>query len=173
MEMRGSSPYRPCALGVATKTSYFSRIPRDDHLSLHCPRFSPRLRCRPPPLSIPVLKHKPDKTLSSLSQVSTDSFAHSGGPVKSRHCHGVRLMILGQAAAALQVLQSRKSGQRLFFIQHLMASRVLAPDFDQRHPARLNRLPTICLQALSTTPEPTGNPRLRQRSQRIRSALAS
>ena len=35
-----------------------------------------------------------------------------------------------------------------------MASRALPPAFDQRHPARLNRLQTICLQALSTTPEP-------------------
>ena len=35
-----------------------------------------------------------------------------------------------------------------------MASRALHPAFDQRHPARLNRLSTICLQTLSTTPEP-------------------
>ena len=40
------------------------------------------------------------------------------------------------------------------------------PDF-------FNRFPTMCLQVFSTTPDPTGNPRLRQRSQRIRSALAS
>ena len=37
----------------------------------------------------------------------------------------------------------------------------------------MNRLPTICLQALSTTPDPTGNPRSRRRSRRIRSLLAS
>ena len=53
---------------------------------------------------------------------------------------------------------SKKSVQRLFFKQHLTVSRVLAPAFDQRHPARLNRLLTICLQALSTTPDPTGSP---------------
>ena len=34
-----------------------------------------------------------------------------------------------------------------------MASMALPPAFDQRHPARLNRLQTICLQTLSTTPE--------------------
>ena len=85
----------------------------------------------------------------------------------------VWFIFLGQAAAARQALQSRKSGQRLFSRQHLTASRALAPAFDQWRPARLKRLPTICLQALSTTPEPTGSPSFRQRSQRIRSALAS
>ena len=74
---------------------------------------------------------------------------------------GVRLTFLGQAAVALQALQSRKSGQRLFLKQHLMASTALAPIFDQWRPAPLNRLPTICLQALSTTPDPTGSPRCR------------
>ena len=61
----------------------------------------------------------------------------------------VHLMILGQTADALQALQSRKSGQRLFLKQHLTASKVLAPAFDQWIPAPLNRLPTICFQALS------------------------
>ena len=42
----------------------------------------------------------------------------------------------------------------LFSRQRLMANRALPPAFDQQHPARLNRLQTICLQALSTTPEP-------------------
>ena len=37
----------------------------------------------------------------------------------------------------------------------------------------MNRFPRMCLQAFSTTSDPTGNPRLRQRSQRIRYALAS
>ena len=54
-----------------------------------------------------------------------------------------------------------------------MASTALAPAFDQRRPAPLSRLPTMRLQALSTMPDPTGKPRLRQRSQRIRSILAS
>ena len=61
-------------------------------------------------------------------------------------------------AAARQVLHSRKSGQRMFSRQHLVASRALAPAFDQRHPAVLNRLPKMCLQALSATLDPTGNP---------------
>ena len=39
-----------------------------------------------------------------------------------------------------------------------MASRALVPAFDQRHPAVLNRLPRMCLQALSTTLGPVGNP---------------
>ena len=37
-----------------------------------------------------------------------------------------------------------------------MASSALMPAFDQRHPAFLNRLPTMRLQAFSTTPDPTG-----------------
>ena len=55
----------------------------------------------------------------------------------------MRLTFLGQAAGALQSLQSRKSGQRLFLKQHLMASTALAPIFDQWRPAPLNRLPRI------------------------------
>ena len=39
-----------------------------------------------------------------------------------------------------------------------MASGALAPAFDQRHPAVLNRLPKMGLQTLSTTLDPTGNP---------------
>ena len=70
-------------------------------------------------------------------------------------------IFLVQVAATRRSLQSRKSAQRLFSMQHLTASRALAPAFDQRHPARLKRLPTVCLQALSTTPDPTGNPRFR------------
>ena len=38
--------------------------------------------------------------------------------------------------------------------------------------AHLNLLPTMCSQALSTTPDPTGKPRSRRRSRRIRSLLA-
>ena len=72
----------------------------------------------------------------------------------------------GQAVAGRKALQSRKSGQRKFLRQHKAASRALALAFDQR-------IPTMYLQAFSATPDPTGNPRLRQRSQRIRSALAS
>ena len=79
----------------------------------------------------------------------------------------------GYAAAAQRVLQSRKSGQGKFAGQHPMASRALAPAFDQRHPAFLNRLPTTCFQALSKTPDTVGNPRVRLRSHRILSALAS
>ena len=37
-----------------------------------------------------------------------------------------------------------------------MASSALAPTFDQRHPAFLNRPPTMRLQAFSTTPDPIG-----------------
>ena len=81
------------------------------------------------------------------------------------------LIILGQAAATLQALQSRKSGQRLFLKRHLTVSKTLAPAFNQQRPAPLNRLPTISLQALSTTPDPTGSPRFRRRSQPIRSLL--
>ena len=51
------------------------------------------------------------------------------------------------------------------------ASVVEAITFDCRHSARLNRLPTICLQALSTTPDPTGNPRSRRVSPRRSPAL--
>ena len=54
-----------------------------------------------------------------------------------------------------------------------MASTALAPAFDQRHPDCLNRFPTMQLQALSAMPDPTGRPRVRQGSQRIRSLLAS
>ena len=73
----------------------------------------------------------------------------------------VHPIFFGYTAAARQAFHSRKSGQRKFSRQHLVASRALAPAFDQRHPASLNRLPTMCLQALSTTPDPTGNPRVR------------
>ena len=37
----------------------------------------------------------------------------------------------------------------------LTASKALASAFDQRHSDSLNRLPTICLHALSMTPDPT------------------
>ena len=50
-------------------------------------------------------------------------------------------MIRGRPAVALQTLQSRKSGQRLFLKQHLTASRALAPAFDQPLPALLSWLP--------------------------------
>ena len=60
----------------------------------------------------------------------------------------------------------------MFSKQHLMASTALAPAFDQRHPDCLTQFPTMQLQALSTKPDPTGKPRFRQRSQRIRSLFA-
>ena len=50
---------------------------------------------------------------------------------KWRALPGVWFIFLGQAAAARQALQSRKSAQRLFSRQHLTASRALAPAFDQ------------------------------------------
>ena len=53
-----------------------------------------------------------------------------------------RVKFLGQAAATRQARQSRKSAHRLLSMQHLTASRALAPAFDQRQPDRLNRLPT-------------------------------
>ncbi len=53
-----------------------------------------------------------------------------------------------------------------------MAITALAPAFDQWRPAPSSRFPTMRTQALSTMPDPTGRPRLRQRSQRIRSLLA-
>ena len=77
----------------------------------------------------------------------------------------VRPIFFGQEAAARQSLQSMISGLRSFSIQHSATSRALAPAFDQRHPDLLKRHPTICLQELSTLPDPTGNPRFRQRSQ--------
>ena len=83
------------------------------------------------------------------------------GQVKVNTPPRVHPIFFGYAAAARQAFHSRKSGQRMFSRQHLMASRALAPAFDQWHPAFLNRLPTICLQALSTTPDPTGSPRIR------------
>ena len=43
----------------------------------------------------------------------------------------VHPIFLGYANAALHALHSRKSGQRLFFKQHLTASRALAPAFDE------------------------------------------
>ena len=76
----------------------------------------------------------------------------------------MRFTFFGQAAAALQALESRKSIQRLFLKQHLTASKALAPAFDQWHSAPLNRPPPIRLQALSAPPDPTGSPRFRQRS---------
>ena len=57
----------------------------------------------------------------------------------------------GQAVAPQRAQQLRKLIRRLFSTQDLMASRALTPAFDQRHPALLNRLPTICLHALSAT----------------------
>ena len=50
----------------------------------------------------------------------------------------VRPIFFGQAATR-QVLQSRKSAQCLFSIQHLMASRGLPPAFGQRRPTLLNQ----------------------------------
>ncbi len=73
------------------------------------------------------------------------------GVRRKRGEHGVHLTFFGQAAAARQAILLRKSGQRLFLKQPLLASTALAPIFDQRRPVPLNRLPTICLQALSTT----------------------
>ena len=61
----------------------------------------------------------------------------------------------------------------MFSKQHSAVSRRLAPAFDQRCPARLNGLPMSCLQALSTTLDPTGDPRFGQRLRRIRSLSAS
>ena len=90
-----------------------------------------------------------------------------------RATNGLSCGFFGYAAAARQALHSRKSGQRLFSKQHLMASTTSAPAFDQRRPAPLSRLPTMRLLALSTNPDPTGRPRIRQRSYRIRSLLAS
>ena len=57
----------------------------------------------------------------------------------------VRSIFFGQAAAARQALQSRKSGQRMFSKQHPMASPALAPAIDRRHPDCLNRFPTMQL----------------------------
>ena len=47
-------------------------------------------------------------------------------------------------------------------MQHFTANRALAPAFDQQHPDRLKRLSTMCLRALSTTPDSSGNPRFRR-----------
>ena len=44
-------------------------------------------------------------------------------------------------------------------MQHSAANRASAPVFDQRHSARLNGLPTGCLQALSTPSDPICNTR--------------
>ena len=49
MELRGPGPNRFCALGGASKARWISRSRLDGRLLLHCPRLSPRLRCRPPP----------------------------------------------------------------------------------------------------------------------------
>ena len=45
---------------------------------------------------------------------------------------------IGHAVATRRVFQSRKSGQRLFPMQHMTADRALAPAFDLPHPDRLN-----------------------------------
>ena len=47
----------------------------------------------------------------------------------------------------------------MFSGQHLTASGALAPAFNQRCPASLNQLAAMCLQALSTPPNPMDNPR--------------
>ena len=52
----------------------------------------------------------------------------------------MRPKFLGQAAAARLALQLRKSAQRLLSIQHLTASRALAPAFDQRQPRRVRAI---------------------------------
>ena len=57
----------------------------------------------------------------------------------------MRSIFLGQAAAARQALQSRKSGRRMFSKRHPMASPALAPAIDRRHPDCLNRFPTMQL----------------------------
>ena len=64
--MRGPDPYRFCALGGASKAHWFSRSRLDDRLPLHCPRFSPRLRRRPPPLSFPERKLNPGRNSSFI-----------------------------------------------------------------------------------------------------------
>ena len=71
---------------------------------------------------------------------------------------GAHPIFFGYGAAARQALHLRKSGQRIFSRQHLMANGALAPAFDQRHPAVLNRLPKMYLHTLFTTLYPTGNP---------------
>ena len=55
-------------------------------------------------------------------------------------------------------LRGNQLSNRMFARQHLIASRTLTPAFDQRQLAFLNRFPTICLRAFSTTPFPTDNP---------------
>ena len=80
-------------------------------------------------------------------------------------------MILRHAAAPRQAFQSGKSAQRLFSMQDSVASRALAAAFDQRHPACLNRLPTVCLQAPSAMADLIGSLCFRRRSQRIRPLL--
>ena len=80
-------------------------------------------------------------------------------------------MFFDQADVTRQALHSMKSALRLFSMQHLAVSRASVPAFAHRRPACLNRLQTICLQAHSATPDPTGNPRFRQPSQRNRLLL--
>ena len=68
--------------------------------------------------------------------------------------------IFGQAFVTLQSLQLMIASLWLFLMQRLTASKAFTSAFDRRH-AFLNRLPTICLQTLSTTPDLTGNLRFR------------
>ena len=94
----------------------------------------------------------------SLMPTIIDHFHRIADPI------GVRSIFLGHAAARRQALHWRKSGQRMFSRQHLMAITALAPTFDQWCPAPFNRFPTMQLQALSTMPDPIGSLRVRQRS---------
>ena len=54
----------------------------------------------------------------------------------------------------------------MFSMQQLTAGKAFAAGFDERRAASLNRLPTMCLRALSSTPGPSGNLRFRQGSRR-------
>ena len=62
----------------------------------------------------------------------------------------MRPIFRGQVAAPRQALQSKKPIQQLSSMRHVLASRALTPAFNQRQPTRLNRLPTIRSQTVST-----------------------
>ena len=79
-------------------------------------------------------------------------------------------MSIGRAAVPRQAFQSRNSCQWSHSSERLKLSSALATGLEQHHPARLNRLQTIFLRVLSTTRYLTGNLRLRQRPQHIRSS---
>ena len=109
MEMRGPGPNRFCALGGASKARWFSRSRLDERLPLHCPRFSPRLRHRPPPLPSPERKLNPGRNSSFIAKTDCRQFSIFGPACQESGSRPRQL-----ASRSLQVLPGSTPIKRIF-----------------------------------------------------------